>query len=190
MGWGTYTGWGKSRANTSSLWGRRGDRSYRLINSYNVEEGRTVRVCFSVPALQDPPWFSLLFRPCVTTFRFLGPLDALLMSCYLHTSLLRHWGTQSQRKRAKTTLASSGCTGCRGALGSLCLFSARMCLRREMRAHGMTGWLVSASSGCWPEIFLSNYHLEICCILEETNLTRKLKTYGPKMNRNRKTAQG
>ena len=103
-----YTGWGKSRANTSFLWGRRGDRSYRLINSYNVEEGRTVRVCFSVPALQDPPWFSLLFRPCVTTFRFLGPLDALLMSRYLHTSLLRHWGTQSQRKRAKTTLASWG----------------------------------------------------------------------------------
>ena len=39
-------------------------------------------------------------------------------------------------------------------------------------------------------IFLSYYHLEICCILEETNLTRKLKVRGPKINRSRKAAQG
>ena len=30
----------------------------------------------------------------------------------------------------------------------------------------------------------------ICCILEETNLTRKLKKHGPKLNRSRKTAEG
>ena len=39
-------------------------------------------------------------------------------------------------------------------------------------------------------IFLSYYHLEICCILEDTNLTRKLKVRGPKINRSRKVAQG
>ena len=39
-------------------------------------------------------------------------------------------------------------------------------------------------------IVLSYYHLEICCILEETNLTRKLKVCGPKINRSRKAAQG
>ena len=31
MGWGMYTGWGKRRAETSSLWGRRGDRLYCSI---------------------------------------------------------------------------------------------------------------------------------------------------------------
>ena len=39
------------------------------------------------------------------------------------------------------------------------------------------------------EIFLSNYHLEICCILEETNLTRNLEIHGPKINRSRKVAE-
>ena len=33
------------------------------------------------------------------------------------------------------------------------------------------------------------YHLEISCILEETNLTKKLKVYGPKIKRSRKAAQ-
>ena len=57
----------KSRANTFSLWGRRGDGLYCSINSYNMEEGRMIRVWFFVPAFQDPPWFYLLFRPWVTT---------------------------------------------------------------------------------------------------------------------------
>ena len=34
-----YTGWGESRANTFSLWGRRRDRLYSSINSYNMGEG-------------------------------------------------------------------------------------------------------------------------------------------------------
>ena len=43
--WSMYTGWGKSRANTFSLWGRRGERLYwwgdlKLINSYNIGDGR------------------------------------------------------------------------------------------------------------------------------------------------------
>ena len=36
---------------------------------------------------------------------------------------------------------------------------------------------------------MSNYHLEICCFLEETNLTRKLKTHGPKIERSRKAPE-
>ena len=44
--------------------------------------------------------------------------------------------------------------------------------------------------GVGQGIFLSSYHLEICCILEETNLKRNLKIHGPKINRSRKAAQG
>ena len=36
---------------------------------------------------------------------------------------------------------------------------------------------------------MSNYHLEICCILEETNLTRKLKIPVPKIERSRKAPE-
>ena len=47
---------GKSRANTFCLWGRRGDRLYCSINSYNMGEGRTIRVwlfhsCIPRPSL-------------------------------------------------------------------------------------------------------------------------------------------
>ena len=62
-----YTGWGKSRANTFSLWGRRGDRLYYSINSQNMGEGRMIRVWVSVPAFQDSPWSYLLFHPWITT---------------------------------------------------------------------------------------------------------------------------
>ena len=54
----------------------------------------------------------------------------------------------------------------------------------------MIKWLFQHCLGVGQGIFLSNYHLEICCILEETNLTRNLKVHGPKINRNRKAAQG
>ena len=36
---------------------------------------------------------------------------------------------------------------------------------------------------------MSNYHLEVCCILEETNLTRKLKIPVPKIERSRKAPE-
>ena len=61
-----YTGWGKSKANTFSLWGKRGDRLYCSINSYNMGEGTTIGSGFSVLVFQDPPWFYLLFPPWVT----------------------------------------------------------------------------------------------------------------------------
>ena len=56
----------KSKANTSSLWGRRGDRLYCYINSYNIGKGRMIGSCFSIPAFQDPSWFYLLFHPWIT----------------------------------------------------------------------------------------------------------------------------
>ena len=44
--------------------------------------------------------------------------------------------------------------------------------------------LVSALSGCWPgDIF-------IVLLLGETNLTRKLRIYGPKINRSMKVVVG
>ena len=36
---------------------------------------------------------------------------------------------------------------------------------------------------------MSDYQLEICCILEEANLTRKLKIHGPKIERSRKAPE-
>ena len=68
IGWGMYTGWGKCRANTFSLWGRRGDTLYTvpLIVTTWEREGQQGSG-FSVPAFQHPPWFYLLFCPWVTT---------------------------------------------------------------------------------------------------------------------------
>ena len=43
--------------------------------------------------------------------------------------------------------------------------------------------LVLALSGCWPGDIL------IVLLLGETNLTRKLKIYDPKINRSRKSAE-
>ena len=45
--------------------GKRGDRLYCSINSYTMVGD--VRVWFSVPAFQDPPWFYLIFYPQVNT---------------------------------------------------------------------------------------------------------------------------
>ena len=44
--------------------------------------------------------------------------------------------------------------------------------------------LVPALSGCWPGDVL------VVLLLRETNLTRKLKIFGPKINRTRKAAEG
>ena len=57
-------------------------------------------------------------------------------------------------------------------------------LGREMRVHRMIRQLVLALSGCW----LGDILLEL--LLGETNSTRKLKIFGPKMNRCRKAAEG
>ena len=59
-----------------------------------------------------------------------------------------------------------------------------MCLQREMRVHRMIKQLVLALSGCWMGDIL------VVLLFGETNLTRKLKIYGPKINRRRKAAEG
>ena len=59
-----------------------------------------------------------------------------------------------------------------------------MCLQREMRVHRMIKQLVLALSGCWMGDIL------VVLLFGETNLTRKLKIYGPKINRCRKVAEG
>ena len=49
-----YAGSGKSRANTFSWWGRRRDRLYCSINSYNMGEGRMIRVWFFCSCIPRP----------------------------------------------------------------------------------------------------------------------------------------
>ena len=53
-----------------------------------------------------------------------------------------------------------------------------------MRVHRMIRQLVLALSGCCLGDIL------VVLLLGETNLTRKLKIYGPKINRSRKAAGG
>ena len=59
-----------------------------------------------------------------------------------------------------------------------------MHLPREMIVHRMIRQLVQALSWCW----LGN--ILVILLLGETNLTRKLKIYGPKINRSRRAAEG
>ena len=59
-----------------------------------------------------------------------------------------------------------------------------MHLRREMRAHRTMRQLVLVLSGYWLGDIL------VILLLGETNLTRKLKIYGPKINRHRTAAEG
>ena len=59
-----------------------------------------------------------------------------------------------------------------------------MYLQRERRVHRRIRQLVPALSGCWPGEIL------VILLLGETNLTRKLKIYGPKINRSRKAVVG
>ena len=53
-----------------------------------------------------------------------------------------------------------------------------------MRVHRLIRQFVLALSGCWPGDIL------VVPLLGETNLTRKLKIYGPKINRHRTAAEG
>ena len=59
-----------------------------------------------------------------------------------------------------------------------------MYLWRDVRVHRMIRQLVPALAGCWPGDIL------VVLLLGETNLTRKLKIYGPKINRSRKAVVG
>ena len=78
IGWGTYTGFGERKANTFSLCGVGGETGYtaqedlKFINSYNMGEGRTIRVLFFPFLLPRPSlgffFFFLFFCPWDTTF--------------------------------------------------------------------------------------------------------------------------
>ena len=59
-----------------------------------------------------------------------------------------------------------------------------MHLQREMRVHRMIRQLVLELSGCWLRDIL------VVLLFGKTNLTRKLKIFGPKINRTRKAAEG
>ena len=58
-----------------------------------------------------------------------------------------------------------------------------MHLWREMRVHRLIRKLVLALSGCWLGDIL------VILLLGETNLTRKLKIHGPKIERSRKAPE-
>ena len=58
-----------------------------------------------------------------------------------------------------------------------------MYLQREVRIQKNDKQLVPTPSGCWLG------HILVVLLLGETNLTRKLKKYGPKINRSRKAAE-
>ena len=111
-----------------SPYGVRGETGYtaqenlKSISSDTMGEGG--RSGSGSPFLTSlPPWFSLLFRPWVSTFlplfifraNSLALVDSLLMSNYLPISLLTHLGIQFQGKW------SNDCSGffrlSRGAMG-------------------------------------------------------------------------
>ena len=74
IGWGTYSLWGKSKANTFFLCavgetGYTAQENLKSVNSYNMGEGRMIRIWFFHSCIPRPPWFYLLFHPWVTTER-------------------------------------------------------------------------------------------------------------------------
>ena len=140
-------------------------------------------LCSSV--LGSPPSSLSIFRA-----NSLAPFDMLLMSNDLPISLLRHLGTRSQGKRGYDHSGFFRLQGRRGALGSLCLLSARMHLQKEMRAHGMIRRLVSALSGCWPGNSLVKLSLGDLLYSRRSQLNKKVKDTWPKGLGKQKSSRG
>ena len=119
----------------------------------------------------------------------LAPFDTLLMSNLFPFSGI--WESTLRGKGAVSSLTSPGCTGVLWASGfpwpGLCPGAF---MQRDERPWNDKGDLFQHCLDVGQGIFLLWYHLGICCILEETNLTRKLKVRGPKMNRSRKLLRG
>ena len=123
-GWGTYTGWGKSKKNTFSLWGRRGNHLYCSggpeINMYNMGVGKMVRglVC---PFLHSKTLLGFIYSfvpgsPHTSLCLFLGPiLWPLLIPCSCLTiypfPFSHIWESSFKENGAMTALASSGWAG-------------------------------------------------------------------------------
>ena len=76
---------GRVRQNTSSLWGRRGNSLYCSINSYNMGEGRMIRVWFLHSCIPRPSLVICSFilgLPHSSLSLLLGPiLWPLLIPC-------------------------------------------------------------------------------------------------------------
>ena len=73
--------------------GETGYTAQEDLKSNNMGEGRMVRVGFSVPALQHPPWFYLLFSSWVTTLNTNVRRACYLLSAYM-LDILMHLYTQ------------------------------------------------------------------------------------------------
>ena len=109
---------GRVRQNTSSLWGRRGNSLYCSINSYNMGEGRMIRVWFLHSCIPRPSLVICSFvlgSPHLSLSLLLGPiLWPLLIPCSCLTVYLFPfsgiWEPSLRGKGVMTTLASSGCT--------------------------------------------------------------------------------
>ena len=149
-------------------------------------EGRMIRVWFFHSCIPRPSWFYLLFPPWVTTslplliFRTssLAPFDTLLMSNNLLISLLRHLGTQSQRKRGND--CSDFFKLYRGVMGLWVPFACSLSGCREMRIHGMIRWLVSALSECWSGNSLVILPLGDLLYSRRNKFNKKVKGTWPK----------
>ena len=160
----------------------------KSINSYNMGERRTIRVCFLFlhsKTLLGFIYSFVLGSPHSSLCLFLGPiLWPYLIPCSCLTVYLYPfsgiWEPSLRGKGAMTTLASSCCTGCHGALGPLCLLSVRMHLQREMRVHGMIRLLVLASSGFWSGNILVVLPLGDLLYSRRNKFNKKVKDTWPK----------
>ena len=95
-----YTGWGKSRANTFSLRGRRRDRLYCSINSYNMGEGRTIKVWF---------FSSCIPRPSLVLSALLSLGHHSYETFYLRLSLEPTWpGLEPSQNPARDSAKTHG----------------------------------------------------------------------------------
>ena len=124
-------GWGKSKVNTFSLCRVEGETGYTVqedlksINSYNMGEGRMIRVWFSIP--YSKTLLGLIYslvpgspRSSLSLFleQILWPL--LIPYSYLPIYLFHFsglWEPSLKGKGAMTALTSSGCPGTYGGSG-------------------------------------------------------------------------
>ena len=124
-------GWGKSKANTFSLCRVEGETGYTVqedlksINSYNMGEGRTISVWFSIP--YSKTLLGLIYSlvpgsPRSSLSLFLGQIlwPLLIPYSYLPIYLFHFsglWEPSLKGKGAMTALTSSGCPGTYGGSG-------------------------------------------------------------------------
>ena len=156
-----------------------------------------IRVCFFYFCIPRPSLvlsaLSSLGHHIPPSLYFQGqffPFHTLLMSNYLPISFSGICEPSLRGKGAMTTLASSRCTGPSCGSG----FPLPALCQGAFMEGDESPWNVKVTCFSIVQvfvgqgIFLSYYHLEICCILEEIN--KKVKGNGPKINRSGKAAEG